>query len=118
MEKYTLELETSLAPDELRSRLKKWEPWSIRVDFTNGVSTQEFKKRIPFSEHPLSKFRVIEPAIPFAELAGGRFLDIGCNVGYNSIPAATKYKMSCTRRSFSFICCVQIAFERLQQFYS
>jgi len=95
MEKLNLELETSLAPEELRTRLKQWEPWSIRVDFTNGVSTQEFKKRVPFSEHPLSKFRVVEPAIPFAELAGGRLLDIGCNSGYNSIHAATKYKMSC-----------------------
>jgi len=96
MGKYVLELETSLAPEELRARLKQWEPWSIRVDFTNGVSTQEFKKRIPFSEDPLNKFRVAEPAIPFAELAGGRLLDIGCATGYNSIHAATKYNMSCT----------------------
>lgn len=96
MEKYTLTLSTPLSPEELRERLKKWEPWSIRVDFTNGVSTKEFKRRVPFSEHPLSKFSVVEAAIPFAEFADKKMLDIGCNSGYNSIHAATKYGLSCT----------------------
>ena len=96
MSKYFLQLETALSPDQLRARLEKWEPWSIRVDFSNGVSTQDFKRRVPFSENPLSKFRVVEPAIPFAQLSGGRLLDIGCNSGYNSINAASQYKMSCT----------------------
>ena len=96
MGKHTLNLETSLGPEELRARLKKWEPWSIRVDFNNGVSTQEFQKRTPFSEHPLSKFNVVEAAIPFAQLEGKRLLDLGCNSGYNSIHVATSYHMSCT----------------------
>ena len=96
MEKNVLTLETSLSPEELQDRLKKWEPWSIRVDFSNGVSTKDFQRRIPFSEHPLSKFGLVEAAIPFAELAGGKLLDIGCNSGYNSINAAIKYGLSCT----------------------
>lgn len=90
-----MQLNTALSAEELRPRLTKWEPWSIRVDFSNGLSTKDFVKRVPFSEHPLSKFRAAEPAIPFAELAGGRLLDIGCNSGYNSIHVAQKYKMSC-----------------------
>ena len=96
METFTLTLHTSLQPEELRARLKKWEPWSIRIDFTNGVSTSEFQRRTPFSEHPLSKFNAIEKAIPFPSLKGGRLLDVGCNSGYNSINVAAKYGLSCT----------------------
>ena len=95
MGKDFLTLKSSLGPEELRARLRKWEPWSIRVDFTNGVSTNEFKRRTPFSERPLSKFRAVEPAIPFATLSGGRLLDVGCNSGYNSINVASNYGISC-----------------------
>jgi SAM-dependent methyltransferase len=96
MEKQTLTLQTSLSHEELCDRLKNWEPWSIRVDFSNGVSTKGFKRRTPFNEHPLNKFNVVEAAIPFAELSGGRMLDLGCNAGYNSINAAIKYGVFCT----------------------
>lgn len=95
MEKHVLNLQTTLAPEELRRRLKQWEPWSIRVDFNNGVSTKEFARRMPFSEQPLFKFSVAERAIPFAELKGGRLLDIGCNSGYNSVYASSQYHFSC-----------------------
>jgi SAM-dependent methyltransferase len=96
MEKQILTLRTSLATAELEDRLRGWEPWSIRVDFTNGVSTRDFKRRTPFNEHPLKKFSVVEAAIPFAEISGGRMLDVGCNAGYNSIHAALKYGARCT----------------------
>ena len=96
MEKCYLTLQTSLEPQELRTRLKKWEPWSIRIDFSNGVSTNEFQRRIPFSEHPLSKFNAFEKAVPFPNLKGGRLLDLGCAFGYNSINVAAKYGLSCT----------------------
>ena len=96
MEKQILMLQTSLTPEQLRDRLTQWEPWSIRVDFSNGVSTKDFKRRSPFDADPLNKFGVVEAAIPFAELSGGRMLDIGCNAGYNSINAAVKYGTRCT----------------------
>ena len=96
MKKYTLTLQTSLEPEELRSRLKKWEPWSIRIDFSNGVSTQEFQQRVPFSETPLVKFNAAAKGIPFLELKGGRLLDVGCNSGYNSIHASSTYGFFCT----------------------
>jgi 2-polyprenyl-3-methyl-5-hydroxy-6-metoxy-1,4-benzoquinol methylase len=96
MENHILTLRTSLCPEELRDRLKNWEPWSIRVDFSNGVSTRDFKRLTLFNEIPLKKFSVVEAAIPFAELSGGKMLDIGCNAGYNSIHAAAKYGVSST----------------------
>ena len=96
MDKQFLVLQTALSPEELRDRLKKWEPWSIRVDFSNGVSTKDFNRRTPFSEHPLSKFKVVEGVIPFRYLSGRSMLDVGCNAGYNTINAAAKYGLSCT----------------------
>jgi 2-polyprenyl-3-methyl-5-hydroxy-6-metoxy-1,4-benzoquinol methylase len=96
MEKQTLTLQTSVGSEELRDRLRRWEPWDIRIDFSNGVSTKDFKRRTPFNEHPLNKFSVVEGTIPFAEISGGRMLDVGCNAGYNCIHAAKKYGVSCT----------------------
>jgi 2-polyprenyl-3-methyl-5-hydroxy-6-metoxy-1,4-benzoquinol methylase len=96
MEKQILTLRTSHTAEELRDRLRHWEPWSIRVDFSNGVSTKDFGRLTPFNEHPLSKFSLVEATIPFAEISGGRMLDIGCNAGYNSIHAALKYGTRCT----------------------
>lgn len=96
MENLALNLTTSLDAEELRKRLRLWEPWSIQVDFSNGVSTKDLKRRTPFSQHPLNKFHVVEKVVPFTELAGGKLLDIGCNSGYNSIHAATKYGLLCT----------------------
>jgi len=97
MEKQFLMLQTSLTPEELRDRLTQWEPWSIRVDFSNGVSTKDFKRRSPFDADPLNKFGVVEAAIPFAELSGGRMLDIDVvrlrshAVSASSLPVLVEY---------------------------
>ena len=96
MEKNVLALDTTLAPEALSEKLRLWEPWAIRVDFSNGISTKDFQRRIPFNEQPLNKFSLVEAVIPFAEISGGRMLDIGCNAGYNCIHAAKKYGLSCT----------------------
>jgi 2-polyprenyl-3-methyl-5-hydroxy-6-metoxy-1,4-benzoquinol methylase len=96
MEKHFLTLQTSVAAEELQDRLRPWEPWAIRVDFSNGVSTKDFKRRTPFDEDPLIKLSVVERAFPFVEISGGRLLDIGCNAGYNCVHAAKKYGLSCT----------------------
>jgi 2-polyprenyl-3-methyl-5-hydroxy-6-metoxy-1,4-benzoquinol methylase len=96
MEKHFLTLQTSVPAEELRDRLRPWEPWAIRVDFSNGVSTKDFKRRTPFDEQPLIKFSLVEAAIPFAEISGGKMLDLGCNAGYNCIHSAKKYGLSCT----------------------
>jgi 2-polyprenyl-3-methyl-5-hydroxy-6-metoxy-1,4-benzoquinol methylase len=96
MEDDFLTLHTSLAPEALKEKLRRWEPWSHRLDFDNGVSTLDCAQRTPFNESPLIKFAHAASAIPFTELAGGRLLDIGCNAGYNSIHAALKYQFSTT----------------------
>jgi 2-polyprenyl-3-methyl-5-hydroxy-6-metoxy-1,4-benzoquinol methylase len=96
MENGVLTLHTTLTPEALSQKLRLWEPWGHRVDFDNGVSTKEFKRRIPFSEQPLYKFRGVEAAIPFGDISGARLLDIGCNAGYNSVHAAVKYGACCT----------------------
>jgi 2-polyprenyl-3-methyl-5-hydroxy-6-metoxy-1,4-benzoquinol methylase len=96
MEEDFLRLHTSLAAEALKEKLRRWEPWSHRLDFDNGVSTLDCVRRTPFTERPLRKFRYAALAVPFAELAGGRLLDIGCNAGYNSIYAALKYQFSTT----------------------
>jgi 2-polyprenyl-3-methyl-5-hydroxy-6-metoxy-1,4-benzoquinol methylase len=96
MGKGVLTLHTTLAPEALSEKLRLWEPWGHRIDFDNGVSTKNFNRRIPFNEHPLHKFSVVEDAIPFAKITGGRMLDIGCCAGYNSIHAAMKYGARCT----------------------
>jgi SAM-dependent methyltransferase len=96
MEDGFLILHTTLEPEALSEKLRLWEPWGHRIDFDNGISTKDFKRRIPFSEHPLNKFALVETAIPFREIGDARLLDIGCCAGYNSIHAAMKYGARCT----------------------
>jgi 2-polyprenyl-3-methyl-5-hydroxy-6-metoxy-1,4-benzoquinol methylase len=91
-----LTLHTSLAPDALREKLRRWEPWNQRLDFDNGVSTLDCARRASFSEWPLRTFAQAALVVPFGELAGGRLLDIGSNTGCNSIHAALKYQFSTT----------------------
>jgi 2-polyprenyl-3-methyl-5-hydroxy-6-metoxy-1,4-benzoquinol methylase len=84
-------LHTTLAPEALKEKLRHWEPWMIRLDFDNGVSTRDCARLTPFVERPLNKLAMAASTLPFAELAGGRLLDVGSNAGYNSIHAAVKY---------------------------
>jgi 2-polyprenyl-3-methyl-5-hydroxy-6-metoxy-1,4-benzoquinol methylase len=84
-----LRIETSMDPGELRERLAGWAPWSVLIEFTNGVTTGEFDKYFPFSESPLWKLSRFEETVPFASLPD--VLDVGCNVGYNTIHLARAY---------------------------
>lgn len=101
MDQPFLTLSTSLTPEDLREKLRAWEPWSHRLDFTNGVSTLDCGRRTPFSDTPLIKFSLVEPFIPFTQLAGGHLLDLGSNAGYNSIHAAVTYQFSTTGIDFN-----------------
>lgn len=94
MEDGFLTLHTTLAPEALKQQLQRLEPWSHRFDFDNGVSTRDCAKVTPFNERPLDKVALFASAVPFAELAGGRLLDVGSNAGHNSIHAAVKYRFS------------------------
>jgi tRNA (mo5U34)-methyltransferase len=96
MESGILTLHTTLTPEALSEKLRRWEPWGHRIDFDNGVSTKDFKRYAPFSDQPLNKFGLVEAAIPFRHMSGRRLLDVGCNTGYNCIYAAQKYGLRCT----------------------
>jgi tRNA (mo5U34)-methyltransferase len=93
---FVLELHTKLPKKELLERLKQHEPWGHRIDFTNGVTTADLARRTPFSENTLQKLFTVAERIPFANLRGGTLLDVGCNSGYNSIHAASRYGMNVT----------------------
>jgi hypothetical protein len=72
---------TTLAPEALKKKLRHWEPWGHRIDFDNGVSTKDFRRRIPFSQQSLSKLRFVEVVIPFANMSCAKLLDVGCCAG-------------------------------------
>ena len=88
--------QTSLPGEVLLDKLRQWEPWSHRVDFSNGVSTADCARRTAFNKWPLRKFSAVEAVIPFARLSGGCLLDVGCNGGYNAIHVAAKYQLNVT----------------------
>ncbi len=90
---YFLTLNSTLEPKKLKSKLDKWAPWSIRIDFSNGVSTVDCERRIPFTKTPLQKILIANKGIDLERFRGGNLLDIGCNSGYNSIYCATEYDM-------------------------
>lgn len=101
MTDYILRLPSTLSPDELTTTLRQYEPWSIRIDFDNGVSTKDLERRVPFSENPLQKLALAARHLPIDDLRGGTVLDIGCNSGYNSIHAATEWGMTPTGIDFN-----------------
>lgn len=96
-----LRLPSTESPEALSETLRQYEPWSIRIDFDNGVSTKDFQRRVPFAENPLQKITIAGQHLPIDELRGGAVLDIGCASGYNSIYAATKWDMIPTGIDFN-----------------
>ena len=93
---YVLKLNTDVPADQLLEHLRQYEPWGHRIDFSNGVSTAQLARRVPFSERPLQKLKTVAQVIPFDDLRGGALLDIGCNSGYNTIHATAHYGMRVT----------------------
>lgn len=92
-QKFFLELDTKQPKQRLLNQLRKFEPWGHRIDFSNGVTTRDLKRRTPFSENTVQKAFLAFKHIPTQGLKGKRILDVGCNSGYNSIYAATKHGM-------------------------
>lgn len=95
-DKLQLELSTDLSADALIEKLKEYEPWGHRVDFSNGVSTKDLGMRTPFSQNTLQKIKIAEKVIPFENFRNGSVLDIGCNSGHYSIYLASEYGMNPT----------------------
>ncbi len=90
-----LYIETDLDPDQLRERLRAWAPWRYAIRFSNGVSTTEFEPGEFFVTGPLAKFRLFQDSLP-DDLDGGRALDVGCNIGHNSLHLGRAYGMQVT----------------------
>jgi SAM-dependent methyltransferase len=88
-----LRIDTDIRADVLRERLAEWSPWSVLIEFSNGVATSEFEQRFPFGESPLWKLGQFEATVPLADL--NDVLDVGCNVGYNAIHLARTYGARC-----------------------
>jgi 2-polyprenyl-3-methyl-5-hydroxy-6-metoxy-1,4-benzoquinol methylase len=89
-------IETDLDAASLASKLKKWAPWRHQIIFSNGVATGQFDRGPFWTEQPLFKIERFERQIDLGRLKGGRALDIGCNIGYNSLYLGNKYGMTVT----------------------
>lgn len=90
-----LTIETDLDAGELRDRLRAWEPWQWRIEFSNGVSTAEFEHGEPFVDDTLAVFRSFAKQLP-AGLEGGTALDIGCRIGHNSLQLSREHGVTVT----------------------
>jgi 2-polyprenyl-3-methyl-5-hydroxy-6-metoxy-1,4-benzoquinol methylase len=88
-----LRIETEVEAETLREKLRSWAPWRVVIEFSNGVSTDEFAKEFPFSQSPLWKLGRFEGSVPFQTLRD--ILDVGCNVGYNAIYLARDHGARC-----------------------
>lgn len=82
---YTLTVETSMSPQQLRAELARWQPWRHEIEFSNGVRTSEFAQGKMFAARPLEKWHDFASRIPESALRGGRVLDVGSNIGHYAI---------------------------------
>jgi SAM-dependent methyltransferase len=92
----SLVIPVTMEPDALRERLRQMRPyggWRHLIQFTNGVKTSDIEMAKPWSDTPLIKIRMVERAVPDFAKRGGRALDIGCNIGYNSLYLAHAHGM-------------------------
>ncbi len=89
-------VETTLSKEKLLPLLEKWSPWRMEVTFSNGVSTSDLSRGEigwVYNQQPLRKLAMLKKHLSFEKLSGKRVLDIGFNLGYNSIHLAANYGM-------------------------
>ena len=92
----SLVIPTTSSREELLAHLAKIRPaggWRHLIHFSNGVKTSDVEKAKPWSDAPLNKIKMVERKFPDFAKRGGRALDIGCNIGYNSLYLADAYDM-------------------------
>jgi SAM-dependent methyltransferase len=88
-----LRIHTDADPKDIRRRLAEWQPWRPLIEFSNGVSTDQFEQEHPFSRTPLWTLGQFGSVIPFADLH--EVLDVGCNAGYNAIVLSRDFGARC-----------------------
>jgi 2-polyprenyl-3-methyl-5-hydroxy-6-metoxy-1,4-benzoquinol methylase len=76
--------------------LKRYEPWRMELRFESGPKASDFETYEPFQNIPLFKLAKILEHIPKERLHGARVLDVGFNVGYNSIHLASEFGCAVT----------------------
>ncbi|MEP0315532.1 class I SAM-dependent methyltransferase [Hyphomonas sp.] len=96
-----LHIETDLSKVDLEKTLKNFEPWRIGITFSNGLSTADFRTIQPFSDIPLNKLRLIGEHMGEDNLRGLRALDIGSNIGYNTIALTRDFGCKVTGLDFN-----------------
>ncbi len=80
-------------PGTARQFCETYAPWRMEVIF-DEIRTSQFAKYQPFNPHPLGKLDRILKVVPHSDVTGGSVLDIGSNIGYNSLYLASKFGMN------------------------
>jgi 2-polyprenyl-3-methyl-5-hydroxy-6-metoxy-1,4-benzoquinol methylase len=73
-----------------RAFLEKHGPWRMEVNF-DGIRSGEFGTYQPYNQVPLRKLKEILKLVPAPDITGGSVLDVGFNIGYNSLYLAQEY---------------------------
>ena len=89
-------IETSMSVEELSIELAKHQPWRIGISFSNGLSTKDFTTMEPFSNIPLQKLKWIMEHGGEDWFRNRTVLDVGSNIGYNSITLASRFNCEVT----------------------
>jgi SAM-dependent methyltransferase len=95
----SLVIPVTMSKEDLRTTLSKVRllgGWRHNIHFSNGLSTSELETGKPWSDRPLNKIKMVERQFPGFAKHGGTALDIGSNIGYNSLYLAHQYGMSIT----------------------
>lgn len=94
-------IDTDLSRAELLPQLRKFEPWRIGITFSNGLDTAELETIQPFSDIPVNKLRMIAEHCGEETLHNLRVLDVGANIGYNTITLARDFGCTVTGIDFN-----------------
>lgn len=87
---WELNIHTQMNHKELTEKLIKFSPWRFELKFSNGLNTSDLETREPFNRATMFKMSLIEEHLRIP--IGADVIDLGSNIGYNSIYLASKYQ--------------------------
>jgi len=82
--------------DAAMAFLKRHGPWRMELKFDSGPKASDGATFEPFNPAPLNKLRILMEHIPPEAFVGASVLDVGFNVGYNSLFLAQNYSAAVT----------------------